>query len=207
LAYEGGFEDADDEDVPITENTFRSIQDLLHKLYLDESNPKEVRRRILEAAGRAPDDWHTKAIRQAYESGDREWILTAVFVMRWVRGFEPEILEALESDDPDIHFEAVSAAGGWGLEAAWPHVVALVNDPATPKPLLLAAIEAVGNIRPNEAEETLAGLLDVGDEEVKEAAEEAIAVSNALAGVPDIDEDEESDDGGPDDEPHSRWVN
>ena len=36
-----GFEDADD--VPITQRTFRNIQDWLHKLHFDNSIPKEVR--------------------------------------------------------------------------------------------------------------------------------------------------------------------
>ena len=41
-----GFEDPDDV-MPITERTFRNIQDWLHKLHFDNSIPKEVRRRIL----------------------------------------------------------------------------------------------------------------------------------------------------------------
>src|SRR5260370_19398326 len=79
-----GFDDPDD--VPITERTFRNIQDSLEKIYLDNSTPQEVRRRILEASVRAPETWHQDAIRYAYSSGDKEWMLTAVFSMRWVRG-------------------------------------------------------------------------------------------------------------------------
>src|SRR6266481_7145004 len=59
-----GFEDPDD--VPITERTFRSIQDSLQKLHFDKSIPKEVRRRILEASVRAPESWHQNAISSAY---------------------------------------------------------------------------------------------------------------------------------------------
>jgi hypothetical protein len=70
-----GFEDADD--LPITERTFHRIQEPLRKLYVDASVPKEVRRRILEAAVRAPQDWHRDAIRAAYGSGDEAWRLTA----------------------------------------------------------------------------------------------------------------------------------
>ena len=127
-----GFEDSDD--APITEQTFHNIRDLLRKLYLDEGNSKELRRRILEAAVRAPQDWQTDAIRAAYSSGDKDWMLTAVFAMGWVRGFDEQILESLESTDPQIHYEAVNAAGVWELDAAWPHVAALVKDPSTPKP-------------------------------------------------------------------------
>jgi hypothetical protein len=183
-----GFEDSDD--VSIAERTFHYLQDSLRKLYLDESNPKEVRRRILEAAVRAPQDWHTSAIRAAYSSGDKDWMLTAVFAMRRVRGFADQILEALESADLEIHYEAVNAAGGWELDAAWPHVVALVKARSTPRRLLLAAIEAVGNIRPQEAGEILVDLADSRDKEIAEAAEEAIAMAQARSGEAGDEEDD-----------------
>ena len=67
--------------------------------------PNTCRRRcgggVLEASVRAPQDW-----RQECDSGRRtpapivSWRLTAVFCMRFVRGFNDQILEALGSDDP-----------------------------------------------------------------------------------------------------------
>jgi hypothetical protein len=188
-----GFEDLDD--VPIFERTFRSIQDTLHRLYLDKSNPTEVRRRILEASVRAPQDWHHNAIMAAYSSEDKDWMLTAVFSMRWVRGFDNQILEALKSADPEIHYQAVNAAGNWELEAAWPHIIALLNDAGTPKPLLLAAIDAASSIRPQEAGEILIDLAASDDEEIAEAADEAIAMSEPMS-----DEEDDEDDA-------SEWIN
>jgi hypothetical protein len=93
----------DPDHVPITESTFRNIQDSFQKLYFDDGVPKEVRRRVLEASVRAPEIWHPNAIAAAYSSGDRDWMLTAVFAMRWVRGFDDRILEALKSGDSEIH--------------------------------------------------------------------------------------------------------
>jgi hypothetical protein len=179
-----GFDDPDD--ACITQRTFRNIRNALQQLYFDESLPKKIRRRILEASVRASEDWHPNAIKAAYSSGDREWMLTAVFSMRWVQGFEAQILKALKSDDPEIHCEAVQAAGNWELAMAWPHVVALVHDAGTPKPLLLAAIGAVANIRPSEASEILMDLADSDDEQIAEAADEAIALAYT-----DPEEDEE----------------
>jgi len=190
-----GFEDPDDAP-PITEQMFRNIQDSLQKLYADDSIPKQVRRRILEASVRAPETWHQNAIQAAYSSGDREWMLTAVFSMRFVRGFDDRILEALKSADPEIHYEAVEAAGNWALEASWSHMVALVNDAATPQPLLLAAIGAVADIRPAEARKILADLAGSDDEEIAEAASEAIEMA-------EVDSDEEDDD----EEDAGEWVN
>jgi hypothetical protein len=186
-----GFDDPDD--LPITEQTFHTIQDLLHKLYLDETNSKELRRRILEAAVRAPEDWQTSAVRAAYSSGDRDWMLTAVFAMSRVPGFDDQILEALDSTDPEIHIEAVNAAGVRELNAAWSHVVGLVVSPSTPKLLLLATIEAVGNIRPREAGEILASLADSPDEEIAEVASETISMAQAMSGEADENVNEDGE--------------
>jgi hypothetical protein len=186
-----GFEDPDD--VPITERTFRNIQDSLEKIYLDNSTPKEVRRRILEASVRAPEAWHQDAITYAYSSGDKEWMLTAVFSMCWVRGFDDQILVALKSADPEIQYEAVKAAGNWELDAAWSHIVELVNNPHTPKPLLLAAISAVGSIRPAEAGNILVDLAGSEDEEIAEAADEAMAAAEVASDEEDEEDGEEDE--------------
>lgn len=196
LADTDGFEDPNFLP-PISEQTFRKIQNLLRKLYLDNSTPKELRRRILEASVRSPETWHQDAIREAYSRGDREWMLTAVFSMRHVRGFDDQILEALENPDAEIHYEAVEAAGNWALDAAWPHVVELVEDPDTPKPLLLAAIEAVGNIRPAEAGGILLDLTDSDDEEIAETADETIMMAEGASGEEDGEEEEEG----------GEWIN
>ena len=189
-----GFEDPDDA-MPITQRTFRNLQESLHKLHFDNTIPKEVRRRILEASVRAPEDWHQNAIRAAYSKGDKEWILTAVFSMRWIRGFDDQILEALKSGDDEIQYEAIQAAGNWGLAAAWSDILALVRDAATPKSLLLAAIGAVASIRPAEARSVLVDLGDSDDEEIVEAVDEAIAMAET---VPDEEDDEEIG---------SEWIN
>jgi hypothetical protein len=192
------FEDPDA--VPISESMFREIQESLHKLYFDDRIPKEVRRRILEASVRCPGEWHASAIEAAYASGDRDWILTAVFSMGHARGFDHQILEALESSDPDIHCEAVQAAANWEVDGAWRHVVALVEDPLTPKPLLLAAIEAVSTIRPTEAGEILVDLADSNDREIAEAAEEAMEMANARSADPEEEEENEDEEEDGDDE-------
>jgi len=183
-----GFDDPDD--VPITEGTFHNIQDSLEKVYSDKSTPKEVRRRILEASVRAPQTWHQDAISRAYSSGDKEWMLTAVFSMRWVRGFDDQILQALKSEDPEINYQAVIAAGNWELDGAWPHIVELVNDAHASKPLLLAAIGALSGIRPAEARDILEDLAESDDEEIAEAVAEAMAAAEDPIGEEDDEEDE-----------------
>jgi hypothetical protein len=187
---EADMEGYDDDigDPPISLLLFRRLQAALRKLHDDEHAPALVRRRALEASVRSAEDWHTDAIRAAFLSGDEDWKLTAVFCAGWIRGFDKQILEMLNSRNPAIHREAVIAAGRQEVDAAWPHVAALAGSAATEKSLRLAAIEAASGIRPREAKEHLADLADSEDEEI------ADAVSDAMI-APEFDEDAEFEDG------------
>lgn len=186
-----GFENPGD--VPITEETFTRIQKTMFRLYMDAGLPKEVRRRTLEAAVRAPQDWHENAVREAYSAKDEAWNLTAVFCMRFLSGFDAEILESLESKNPDIQYQAVCAAGNWGVAGAWPHIAQLLTSETAQKPLLLAAIEAIPGVRPEEARDILGGFLESEDEDIVVAAYEAIAMSGGEWEDEDYDEEEEDD--------------
>ena len=191
-----GFDEVDEESgVPITEVTYQRIVETLRTLYGDTTVPKQVRRRVLEAAVRSPQEWHQDALRAAYTSDDDAWRLTAVFCMRFVRGFDQEIVRELDSKDPDIHYEAVLAAGAWGIDAAWSHVTKLVKTSATDKTLRLAAIDAVATIRPREASAILSDLSDARDDDIASAAEEAMAMAEALAdpSLTEGDEEEEEE--------------
>lgn len=187
-----GFEELDG--LPITECTFRRIVDSLRRVYMDVGAPNEVRRRTLEAAVRAPQAWHHNAIRTAFASGDEAWKLTAVFCMRFVKGFDDEILEALNCTDPETHYEAVVAVGNWGTQGAWSHVDGLLTSPSTDKPLLLAAIEAVPTIRPQDAAAILGDLLESDDEDIIDAVHEALAMAKGLSEDDTQDDDDEGDD-------------
>ncbi len=196
-ALESGDTDGFDEDngAPISERCFLETNQALRKLYRDPDLPKEVRRRILEASVRAPQDWHREAIREAYASADDDWKLTAVFAMEFVRGFADEILDALGSENDEIEYQAVCAAGARGLDAAWRHVSGILASDCDDKALLLAAIEAVASIRPKEAGMVLVDLTDHDDEDVVEAAHEAMAMSDVLA---ELDLEDGMDDDFPD---------
>ncbi len=169
---------------------FCRIRRSLQRLYMDGDVPKYVRRKILEASVRALQEWHLGAIRVAFHSDDKDWKLTAVFCMVFVRGLDDEILGALDSKNPLIHRHAVQAAGNWEIDAAWPHISALVKSGRTEKELLFAAIEAVADLRPSEARETLAELADSEDEDIQEAVFDALT----LAGVRAYDDEDEYDD-------------
>ena len=76
------------------------------------------------------------------------------------------------------------------MDAAWSHVSRLVSAKETDKPLLLAAIDAVASIHPKEAGTILVDLTDSDDEDIAEAAYEAIMIAEGPSG----DEFDEDDD-------------
>jgi len=173
----------------ISEDTFIHAKAVLRKALDRTKIPKLVRRRALEAAVRATEEWHKEAVRQAYFDGDPEWKLTAVFCMQYVQGFHEQILESLESDDEDIFYEAVRAAGGSEVEEAWPAIAEILETERTDKPLLLAAIEAAPSINFEEAEQLLFELSNSSDPEIAEAAEEALEMARAFATTDDDDDE------------------
>jgi len=180
-----GFEDPDD--APISEAMFRKVKDTLRGLYDDTDAPKEVRRRSLEAAVRAGESWHQDAVRAAYASEDQDWKLTAVFCMRYVRGFDEEILESLDAGNGELRYEAVCAAGNREVKGAWPHIAGIITSERADKSLLLAAIEAAVGVCPERAPEVLGELMNSEDEDIAAAAFEAAAIAEGL------DEMEEDD--------------
>lgn len=177
-----GFEDP--YGAPISEAAFGRIQKILRELHRDPAAPELVRRRALEASVRAVEDWHKTAVREEYDSGAPDRRLTAVFCMQYVPGFEKEIVEALESKDDQILFQAVVAAGEREIAKAWRHIKPLLDE-KTGKELLLAAIAAAAGVAPKQARAQLLDLAESDDDEVAEAARDALG----MAPAGDLDED------------------
>ncbi|RJQ87131.1 MAG: hypothetical protein C4519_01240 [Desulfobacteraceae bacterium] len=184
-----GFEDEDD--ILISEELFHHLQETLHLMYMRADLPTELRRRILEAAVRAPQVWHHDAVRSAYADSDPSWRLTAVFCMGYVSGFDQQILESLGNPDPLIHYHAVSAAGNWEIDEAWPHIAELVRSDETEKDLRIAAIAAAATIHPEEASMLLTDLMESDDEDIVEAVLEALAMADGLEGFENFDDEDE----------------
>lgn len=176
-----GEDEYDEDDLLLSRKVFEKITTDLQKLFMDMDTPDEVRRRALGVSVYAPQAWHTEAVKAAYAKDDPDWRLVAVFCMNFIEGFEPQIMEALLSPDPTVHYQAVCAAGEWGIQDAWKHMVALVQNPETNKELLLEAIDAVGVIRPHEALRVLRHLIDSDDEEIGEAVQDVLIDSGAMS--------------------------
>lgn len=168
-----GFDD--DGYAPVAGAVYYSMQSALYDVYADTSTPDIVRRRALEAFAHAPELRLEHAVRAAYASNDDDWRVTALRCMFHHDGFEKEILESLHSESLDIRSEAIRAAGPCGLQEAWPYIRAVMNEPARAyKPLLLAAIESSGHIRPEEARPLLDDLVSSDDVDIARAAEQSL---------------------------------
>lgn len=185
------FEFDDPDDLILSEKAFHKAQETLKTLYLDAGVPARVRRSILEAAVRAPQDWHSNAVRAAYLTQDESWRLTSVFCMRFLKGFDRQILESLESQTPRIRYHAVSAAGNWGLNQAWPVIAGLLAGADTEMEMRLAAIDAAAGIGTPEAVRSLIQLLDSNDQDVVDAATEALAMLGAAGFDDEFDDEDE----------------
>jgi uncharacterized protein (UPF0147 family) len=172
-----GFDDDGISEPPILESTLKVVQDTLRRIHDDASEPMLVRRRALEALVRYKEDWQADAVRAAYRNPEHDWKLTAVFAMRFVPGFDKEILSAVKGSDPELKFEAVLAAGAQGVAAAWPTVESLLTtSPSAGRDLLFAAIQAAPGVSPKKARPILEDLADSDDEEIVEAAEDALSM-------------------------------
>lgn len=185
-----GIEHIDPDDLLLSPKILGDIQQGLKAIYDDEKASTYLRRRALEAAAHAPGDWQEAAVRKAYDSGDAAWHLTAVFCMRFIPGFDTQIVETLKTDDQELLHEAVCAAGTWAVEEAWDRITGLLRlNGDEQRDVLLAAIEAVAAMRPQEAAEVLAELAESEDEEI------ALTVAEALdmAQIEDYDEDDDDE--------------
>jgi hypothetical protein len=156
------------------------IPEILQPLHFDTNAPDILRRRAIETSVRYEQDWHAKAITGALDSGKTDWRRTAVFAMRFVPGFEKQILEALSSEDEDTEFQAVCAAEVWQIDAAWDHVVNLACSAATEKYLRMAALEAMSSIRLTEAIRILMEMDDFEDDDLLDIVNEILRMEPEL---------------------------
>lgn len=197
-----GFDEPLDEefdDRVLSEGCFQRVRDTLERVYSDQTEPANVRRACLEAAIRAPEDWQNRAVQQALDSSDRDWRITGVFCAGFIPGFDTPVLEALNTEDPDLLREAARAAGQREIEAAAPRLVELAADEKRDKELRLGAIQALAYVRGDQVSETLSDLSTESDRDIAEASSNALTERQALGIDADIDDDFEDEDDEEDD--------
>lgn len=158
----------------LPEHEGQRIREALTSL-LASSEPVEVRRRALEAIAVYPDPSVLSAIEEAYWSGDHRLRVSAIYAMgrsldrRWL----PLLLDELQSEDPELRYEAATACGEIGAEEAIDDLIRLTSD--ADRDVQGAAILALGRIGGTLATNVLRQLARSADPVVREAAEEALA--------------------------------
>jgi HEAT repeat protein len=141
----------------------------------DPLNTDAVRRNALESVAFFGDDERVVvAIRDAFTAGTSVLRAAALSAMgnTFDPTWEPIIMRELESQEPEMRFEAARAAGNLWIEKATPRLVAMTSDPD--QEVQLMAIWALGEIGGLQAKATLTQLLESHDESVRDAAEEAL---------------------------------
>jgi HEAT repeat protein len=90
-----------------------------------------VQRRALEALGYSSREEVPALIEAAYNSGERDWLVSALFAMGrsahevWF----PNVLDMLENNQPVVRAEAARAAGELEIDEAVPQLIELLDDP------------------------------------------------------------------------------
>ncbi len=177
----------------------RKVEDMLLAIYAG-ADLLDIRRRALESIGFADRPEVTAAIKQAYESGDEQLRVSALFAMG--RSLDQErwgamVLGDLTHLSPRIRFEAARASGELSLADAIPALGQLIHD-VDPE-VREISIWALGEIGGDDARELLQNLLeDTDDHELAEVIDEALANAELMDGVAGfsllgLDDDDEDD--------------
>ncbi len=167
----------------ISEADLIRIQDTVIALLMNESEAVDVRRRALEAIANSSHEIVPEAIEEAYNGPDSRMQASAVFAMgrscdnRW----DETVLQAFESYDPALRYEAARASGELEIQEAIPFLAHLAQDEDPDH--RYAAIWALGEIGGNYALRVLGSLADAAQESDDEAMQEAIEESIANASL------------------------
>lgn len=175
-------------ETPLSADGYREVQEDLRRIYHDGAQPKTVRRRALEAAVRAARPWHKDAVATAWSSGDPEWRVTAVFAMGFLGGFDADIEAAFRGGDPMVRREAMRAAGIAEMEHLAAEILAIAADPTADSEDRIAAVDALGDLQHEDAEEVLEELAGSDDDELAEAAEAALEEIRTWSELDDLAE-------------------
>ncbi|PJF38838.1 MAG: hypothetical protein CUN55_16120, partial [Phototrophicales bacterium] len=175
-------------------------RDFVVERYYDYLEDVQVRRSALEAASQGSHPAVPDMILEAYQSPEHEMRVSALFAMgascdteRW----RDIVMQELDSQYPDMRFQAARAAGELVLEEAVIKLFELANEPDYE--IKTQAIISLGDIGSNEAKRSLNALAEratqEGDNDLLEVIEEAIEYSSFMGGLLlpmfDFDEDNE----------------
>jgi HEAT repeat protein len=164
----------------------RQAENIAIKLYQDESEDVDVRRRALEAIANSGRKGVTEMIEEAYRDDNPRMRTSAIFAMgrscdsRW----SSVVLRELISESPEMRYEAARAAGELELRESVPYLADLLQE--SDREIMQMAIWALGEIGGTEAQRLLEEMIETadeaGDDDLVEALEEALSSANLVGG-------------------------
>lgn len=186
----------------------KKAESLVAEYFWDHKQDLEVRRRALESISHCSHESVSDMIREAYYDDDEAMQVSAVFAMgcTFDEQWKDIVLSELDSEVPEIRFEAVRTAGQLEMLEAIPELTQAAFD--EDYEIRLMAIWSLGEIGSEEAQRVLNNVVDIAvendDDELMTAAEEALEnamlMKNAifpmfnLDGDIDLDEYDDFDD-------------
>ncbi len=152
-----------------------NAQQLVLRLYNDQTQPIEIRRRALEALSNSSHPSKDNLIRQAYQSDNHLLKVSSIFAMgrtcdsKW----QDMLLDELESDDHEIVYEAVRACGEIQLESSVRQLKELLLS--DDHEIVTMSIWSLGEIGGKDSIDTLSTLQEtVEDEDLLDVIDEAM---------------------------------
>ena len=160
----------------LPERYFRRVEEALQRAIDGADQDLEVQGRALEAIGACNQPWVREAIDRAYRSKTQRLRVSGIHAMgrscdpSWL----PTLLQELESDDPEMRYEAALACGSMADEAAVPRLAPLLEDEdAEVKEITIAALGEIGG---PEARSVLQRYLNHPSSSMRGAVEEALSM-------------------------------
>ncbi len=151
----------------IPENLLHRIEEKLLQLTMDTGEPKLLRRRALEAMGFSSRPEINNLIRAAYNKDDPEWLVTALFAMgrsansTWI----PSVMDMLDSENQEVLFEAVRAAGELEAKVARKRLLRIVKTQPEGSEIRMAGIWALSKIGGEKVRDTLEAMLESSEDD------------------------------------------
>lgn len=131
----------------IPQDSLHRVEELLLKVTTG-NDTTEVRRHALEALGYSSRDEIPALIKSAYESGSREWKISALFAMGRSADavWAPQVMKMVNHPDPEIQLEAVRAAGELELDNAREPLLEMISNGIEDQDVRMAAAWALSQI-------------------------------------------------------------
>jgi HEAT repeats len=150
------------EDLP--QETLNQIVDRLLVVYRS-SEVQSVRRNALESLGYSSREEVNSLIENAYHSGVQDWIASSLVAMSRTahKKWEPYVLEMLESDEDEVRYEAVRAAGELEIKKAKPLLMEMLDDSSSE--IRMAAVWSLSQIGGEGVEDILMQLYEETEDE------------------------------------------